>query len=76
VFKKAIAKFLLGRGIGRLQEVVSKAIRHGSTTIGGALVADGLTTSNDVTTAAGALVTLAGFGLSIARTWLAERVSQ
>lgn len=69
-----LKKFLLGRGINKAQEIVSKFIRHGLTTGGGALVAGGYATDGDVTTAAGAIATLLGVFWSVARAYLSEKV--
>jgi hypothetical protein len=67
MIKKMALRFLLGRGIGRLPELLSKSLRHGFTTGGGALVA------GDHTVIGGAAVAL-GAVLSYARTYLSERL--
>ena len=74
--KALLINFLLGRGISKLQEILSKGVRHGATTGGGFLVAEGLASGDDVTTAAGAVTTLVGVGLSIARTFLSRLASK
>lgn len=69
---KMVLKFLLGRGVGKVQEVLSKGVRHAFTTYGGALVGQGLITSDDMGTLQGAGVILVGVALSLARTFLAK----
>lgn len=71
--KRIILRFLLARGIGRVQEIVSKAIRHGATTLGGALIGAEYASTGDVQSIEGALLTLSGIGLSVARTYLADK---
>ena len=67
-------KFLLGRGIGPLQEIISKSVRHGLTTFGGYLSANGLATGDDIATLQGAGVVLVGIALSVARTFLSSKI--
>ena len=66
-------KFLFARGIGPIQEIISKAVRHGLTTFGGYLSAQGLATGDDIATLQGAGVVLVGIALSIARTFFASK---
>lgn len=73
--KKLVLKFLLGRGVGVLQEVLSKAVRHGLTVYGGYLAGAGYIESGDLVTLESAAVILIGLGLSVARTFLSSRVS-
>jgi hypothetical protein len=72
--KTLILKFLLGRGIGKLQEIVSKMIRHGATTAGGYLVGVEYASTGDIASAEGALLTLAGLGLSVARSYASAQL--
>jgi len=74
--KKALAKFLLGRGIGKLQESLSKAVRHGLTTYGGALIMQGHLMQDDLATLQGAGAVVVGAALSITRTFLASKVGR
>jgi hypothetical protein len=55
-----------------MNEIVFSLMRHGLTAFGGTLVSKGLTTSDDVSTAAGAIVTLAGVVWSIVSKMLAK----
>ncbi len=72
--KTMALRFLLGRGIGPLQEIISKAVRHGLTTFGGFLTANGLATGDDMATLQGAGVVLVGIVLSVMRTFLSDRI--
>ena len=74
--KKAIANFLLGRGIGKLQEIVSKGVRHGLTIWGGWAAAHGYLATGDLVTLESASTILVGVGLSIARTFLAAKLAE
>jgi hypothetical protein len=74
MIKKMALRFLLGRGIGRLQELLSKSLRHGLTTGGGALVAGGHMAQDDLTTVIGGAAVALGAVLSYARTYLSERL--
>lgn len=67
-----IIKLLIGRGIGALSELLGKAIRHGATTYGGAMIAHGYASGDDVTQLQGAGLILVGIGLSALRTFLAK----
>jgi hypothetical protein len=69
-----LAKFLLGRGIGKAQELVSKAVRHGLTTVGGAHGFQGLVSGDDMQTLQGAAAIAVGVAFSFARTFLASKV--
>lgn len=71
---KAVKRFLFGRGIDKMQEFLSKALRHGMTTGGGVLVTLGYADSSDVTTAVGAAMTLLGFAVSVIRSYIDQRV--
>jgi hypothetical protein len=70
--KTAALKFLFARGIGPIQEIISKAVRHGLTTFGGYLSAQGLATGDDIATLQGAAVVLVGIALSVARTFVSK----
>lgn len=74
--KAWLTEFLLGRGLSKAQELVSKAVRHGLTTAGGALVANGYATGDDIATLQGAAVVAVGIGMSIARTFLAKYIKE
>jgi hypothetical protein len=68
------ARFLLGRGFGKVQELVSKFVRHGLTTVGGYLVGQGAITADESGQFQGAAVIVVGVLLSAARTFLADKV--
>lgn len=73
---KAFAiKFLLGRGIDALTELAAKTVRHSMTTAGGAMMAHGIASSDQVSALTGGAVALVGIGLSYLRTFLSKRVS-
>ncbi len=48
-------------------EAILALIRHGLTTGGGILVAQGMASSEEIATVAGAIVTFLGFGWSLVR---------
>jgi hypothetical protein len=73
---KVVAKFLLGRGIGKAQELISKAVRHGLTTYGGFLAGQGYLQSGDIVTLESASVIVIGAALSFARTFLASKIAE
>ncbi|MEE9598174.1 MAG: hypothetical protein V3V96_15490 [Acidiferrobacterales bacterium] len=50
-------------------EAILALVRHGLTTLGGALVTGGLTTETDVAAASGAFVIFVGFAWSVYRKW-------
>jgi hypothetical protein len=54
---------------------IQAAIRHGLTSAGGALVAHGYATSNDVTTVIGAIMTVIGFAISCFVKWRAAKAA-
>ena len=73
MLKAMILNFLLSRGINALQELLAKSVRHGVTTLGGALVAKGLMVSpTDQDTLVGAGLIIVGFALSYVRTYFAK----
>ena len=74
--KTLLLRFLLGRGVGKLQETLSKSVRHGVTALGGALVAKGLTSADDVEALSGAAVIVASVALSIGRALLGEYIGK
>lgn len=70
--KRAIINFFLGRGLNKLQEIAAKALRHGLTTAGGALVAQGYATGDDITKLQGVTSVVVGILLSVVRTYAAK----
>lgn len=48
-------------------ESILALIRHGLTTAGGALVASGMATTNEIATISGSIVAVLGFGWSLWR---------
>lgn len=73
--KKALVRFLLGRGTGKLGVVLSKLVRHGLSAVGGASVFSGMLTDSDMATLQGAGAIVVSVALSAAREVLAPRVS-
>ena len=73
--KRWLINVLLKRGAGAANEVVGKAIRHGMTTYGGMLMAQGLADSNQVTALVGGAVALGGILISLGRIWVQNRIS-
>lgn len=63
-----LKKFLFGRGVSKLQELVGKGVRHLLTFYGGTLFA-----ADDVSVIAAAAVTLVGALASAARTFIDDR---
>jgi hypothetical protein len=70
--KILIINFLLGRGINKLLEILSKSVRHGLTTYGGFLIADGHATADEFSMLQGGAVVAVGAALSIARTFIGK----
>lgn len=72
--KKALLKFLFSRQVGKIQDVLSKAVRHGITGFGGFLAGQGAPLSDpDMTTLHGAGTVLLGVGLAVVRTFVAAK---
>lgn len=71
-----VLKFLLGRGVGKLTESLSKIVRHAVTTYGGVLVAQGHASQDDLTTLAGAGTILVSVAVSVARALIAKKIPE
>lgn len=67
MLRKLIVNVLLKRGASAAEEALGKAVRHGMTTAGGALMAQGLADASDVTALTGGAVALMGIVLSLVR---------
>ncbi len=67
MLKKLLFNVLLKRGASAVEEVIGKTVRHGMTTMGGALMADGLADANDVTLLTGGAIALVGIAISYIR---------
>lgn len=65
---------LLKRGATVAEESLGKAIRHGMTTVGGMLMAQGVADASDVSAITGGAVALGGIVLSVARIYLQKRL--
>jgi hypothetical protein len=72
--KGMIAKFFLGRGIGKVSEVLSKTVRHALTTWGGWLMANGHITADDMAIVQGGAIAAVGALLSVIRTYISARM--
>jgi hypothetical protein len=72
--KKWLINVLLKRGAGAVNEVVGKAIRHGMTTYGGMLMAQGLADASQVTALTGGALAVGGIIISLGRIWVQTRV--
>lgn len=72
--KALIIDILLRRGAPALAESIGKAIRHGLTTFGGVLIANGWATDDEVGLMIGAITTGVGVALSFVRTWIQARL--
>lgn len=73
--KKAIVRFLLGRGTGKLQVALNKLIRHAITAFGGISLWAGHVTDSDMATLQGAGAILVSVGVSVARELLAPKIA-
>ena len=69
-----LKNILLKRGVSAAEEMIGKAIRHGMTTVGGALMTQGLADASDVTALTGGAVAVGGVLLSVARIYLKKRL--
>lgn len=70
--KALLVKFLLGRGMGKVSELASKAVRHGLGVAGGWLMAHEYATTDQLVTLEGGALALTAIGLSVARTFVAK----
>lgn len=59
-----------------MSAVVGGLIRHGLTTLGGGLVANGFASDSEMQALIGALITVVGIGFSITQKYLAKRNAQ
>lgn len=75
MMKDMLLKFLFKRGVGQLQEWLSKGIRHGATMYGGMLMQSGYATADEVELLTGGAVALAGVLLSVARIYMQKKLS-
>lgn len=73
--KALLLKLLLGRGVDKLTELTGKALRHAVGAAGGALVAGGLASADQVATLEGAALVVTAIGASALRTFLAHRIA-
>ena len=73
--KKWVINILLKRGAGAANEVVGKAIRHGMTTYGGILMAQGLADASQITALTGGALAIGGILISLGRIWVQARIN-
>lgn len=72
--KRVLLNVLLKRGANVAEQSAGKLIRHGMTTVGGAIMTAGLGDGETVTALTGGLVALAGVVISFARIWLKDHM--
>jgi hypothetical protein len=68
-----LINMLLKRGGPALAEYIGKIVRHGLTTFGGAMIANGVATANDIDLITGGAMALVGIVLSFIRTMVNEK---
>lgn len=72
MLKAMVIRFLLGRGVNKLQELAAKGLRHGVGAAGGALIGYGLATHDQVNALQGVAGVVAAIAASAVRTFLAK----
>ena len=74
MLKNLLFNVLLKRGASAAEEMLGKSIRHGITTYGGVLMANGLADANDITALTGGAVAVGGVLLSFVRIWIQKKL--
>lgn len=75
IARKLILNVLLKRGQTALENALGTAVRHGLTTVGGALMAQGLATSDQVAAIGGAATAIVGIVCSYAGHLVQQKLS-
>ncbi len=75
MFKRLLVNVILKRGAKIAEEALGKAVRHGMTIAGGALMQHGLADADEVTAMAGGAVALGGVVLSLLRIFVQKKIN-
>ena len=74
--KAMILKFLLGRGLSKGSEVISKLVRHGMGWFGGVLAGYNVATTDQLLTVENGALALGAIAWSLARAFLEPKLKE